>query len=71
MKSKPSWSPGHLLLIIMPVLGEVAKLAPNEPEKKRSVLLLHYGSQPSLKSLDPKLKDAKFMPVGFRDSRDH
>ena len=55
----------------MPVLGEVAKLAPNEPEKKRSVLSLHYGSQPSLKSLDPKLNDAKFMPVGFRDSRDH
>ena len=36
--SKPTSHQDSLLLMIMPVLGEVAKLAPTELEKKRSVL---------------------------------
>ena len=38
LDSKPSSHQDGLLLMIMPVMGEVAKQAPTEPEKKKSVL---------------------------------
>jgi len=38
IESKPTSHQDSLLLMIMPVLGEVAKIAPTDPEKKRSVL---------------------------------
>ena len=38
LESKPSSHQDSLLLMLMPVLGEVARLAPTQPEKKKGVL---------------------------------
>ena len=38
IESKPTSHQDSLPLMIMPVLGEVVKIAPTDPEKKRSVL---------------------------------
>jgi proteasome component ECM29 len=38
MEAKPTQHQDSLLLLIMPVLGEVARAAPTDPEKKRSLL---------------------------------
>ena len=38
LESKPSSHQDSLLLMLMPVLGEVARQAPTQPEKKKGVL---------------------------------
>jgi len=67
IESKPTSHQDSLLLMIMPVLGEVAKIAPTEPEKKRSVLGL--CEKPSVsKVLYSFMFDFLLLPYGSHPS---
>ena len=63
IEAKPSMHQDSLLLMIMPVLGEVAKTAPTDPEKKRA--LLGLCEKPSVsKVLNSFMFDYLLLPYG-------
>ena len=67
IEAKPTSHQDSLLLMIMPVLGEVAKLAPTEPEKKKSALGLCEKPGVS-KVLNSFLFDYLLLPYGSHPS---
>ena len=67
IEAKPTMHQDSLLLMIMPVLGEVAKGAPTDPEKKRS--LLGLCEKPSVsKVLNSFMFDYLLLPYGSHPS---
>ena len=67
IEAKPSMHQDSLLLMIMPVLGEVAKTAPTDPEKKRA--LLGLCEKPSVsKVLNSFMFDYLLLPYGSHPS---
>ena len=67
IEAKPSMHQDSLLLMIMPVLGEVAKTAPTDPEKKRA--LLGLCEKPSVsRVLNSFMFDYLLLPYGSHPS---
>lgn len=67
IEAKPTSHQDSLLLMIMPILGEVAKQAPTEPERKKSALGL--CEKPSVSNvLNSFLYDYLLLPYGSHPS---